>query len=129
MVSWLEGFHCIHLVYLLSQHQQTPEKLSDVSDLILSDLQDVCDCDYRQSQIITQFFQCSEDAMFHDSVIYRVHLIPAPEVTASSIVSALSEWREGGRHVGIGGVALRTDTRCDVEIANLEVNVVVITPP
>ena len=113
--------HVYSIVCLFStlhiQHDDSLEKLSDVSEQIVLQLTDSCECALTVEYIADRRLVC--DPNEPEKVIFQGRIISTPERNSTDFLPMLGSWVLNEPTIVVQGVQLKVESRCSVELANL----------
>ena len=107
------SYLCLHWF----QSDETVQKLQDVTNEVLEELNDLCTCDITSDNIDKTSFRCFDPSSYF--VTYRARLSGTPNITSHKLVSYIEDWVSGGTSIPVQGVLLRIDNECPVSIESL----------
>ena len=100
------------------QHDDSLEKLSDVTEQIVLQLTDSCECTLTVEYIADGRFVC--DPNKPEKVIFQGRIISTSERNSTDFLPMLKLWKVNEPTIVVQGVQLTVDSRCSVELANLD---------
>ena len=108
------------------QHDDSLEKLSDVTEQIVLQLTDSCECALTVEYIADGRLVC--DPNEPEKVIFQGRIISTPERNSTDFLPILGSWVLNEPTIVVQGVQLKVESRCLVELANLG-NTECVQPP
>lgn len=99
------------------QHDDSQEKLSDVTDQIVLQLTDFCECALTVEYIADERFVC--DPNKPEKVIFQGRIISTSERNSTDFLPMLRLWKVNETTIVVQGVQLTVESRCSVELADL----------
>ena len=99
------------------QHDDSLEKLSDVTDQIILQLTDSCECALTIEYITDRRFVC--DPNEPEKVVFQGRIISTPERNSTDFLPMLGSWVLNEPTIVVQGVQLKVESRCSVELADL----------
>ena len=99
------------------QHDDSLEKLSDVTGQIVLQLTDSCECTLTVEYIADGRFVC--DPNKPEKVIFQGRIISTSERNSTDFLPMLKLWKVNEPTIVVQGVQLTVESRCSVELANL----------
>ena len=102
---------------LHTQHDNSLEKLSDVTEQIVLQLTDSCECALTAEYIGDGRLVC--DPNEPEKVIFQGRIISTPERNSTGFLPMLRSWVLNEPTIVVQGVQLKVESRCSVELANL----------
>ena len=99
------------------QHDDSLEKLSDVTDQIILQLTDSCECTLTTEYIADGRLVC--DPNEPEKVIFQGRIISTPERNSTDFLPMLGLWVLNEPTIVVQGVQLKVESRCSVELADL----------
>ena len=99
------------------QHDDSLEKLSDVTEQIVLQLTDSCECALTVEYIADGRFVC--DPNKPEKVIFQGRIISTSERNSTDFLPMLRLWKVNEPTIIVQGVQLTVESRCSVELANL----------
>ena len=99
------------------QYDDSLEKLSDVTEQIVLQLTDSCECALTVEYIADGRFVC--DPNKPEKVIFQGRIISTSERNSTDFLPMLRLWKVNEPTIVVQGVKLTVESRCSVELANL----------
>ena len=99
------------------QHDDSLEKLSDVTEQIVLQLTDSCECALTVEYIADGRLVC--DPNEPEKVIFQGRIISTPERNSTDFLPMLKSWKVNEPTIVVQGVQLKVESRCPVELATL----------
>ena len=99
------------------QHDDSLEKLSDVTEQIVLQLTDSCECALTAEYIADRRLVC--DPNEPEKVIFQGIIVSTPERNSTGFLPMLGLWVLNEPTIVVQGVQLKVESRCSVELANL----------
>ena len=99
------------------QYDDSLEKLSDVTEQIVLQLTDSCECTLTVEYIADGRFVC--DPNKPEKVIFQGRIISTSERNSTDFLPMLKLWKVNEPTIVVQGVQLTVESRCSVELANL----------
>lgn len=99
------------------QHDDSLEKLSDVTDQIVLQLTDFCECALTVEYIADERFVC--DPNKPEKVIFQGRIISTSERNSTDFLPMLRLWKVNEPTIVVQGMQLTVESRCSVELADL----------
>ena len=99
------------------QHDDSLEKLSDVTEQIVLQLTDFCECALTVEYIADERFVC--DPNKPEKVIFQGRIISTSERNSTDFLPMLRLWKVNETTIVVQGVQLTVESRCSVELADL----------
>ena len=99
------------------QHDDSLEKLSDVTGQIVLQLTDSCECTLTVEYIADGRFVCGPNKP--EKVIFQGRIISTSERNSTDFLPMLRLWKVNEPTIIVQGVQLTVESRCSVELANL----------
>ena len=99
------------------QHDDSLEKLSDVTEQIVLELTDSCECALTVEYIADGRLVC--DPNEPENVIFQGRIISTSERNSTDFLPMLGSWVLNEATIVVQGVQLKVESRCSVELANL----------
>ena len=99
------------------QHDDSLVKLSDVTEQIVLQLTDSCECALTAEYIADGRLVC--DPNEPEKVIFQGRIISTPETNSTDFLPMLGSWVLNKPTIVVQGVQLKVESRCLVELANL----------
>ena len=99
------------------QHDDSLEKLSDVTEQIVLQLTDSCECALTAEYIADERLVC--DPNEPEEVIFQGRIISTSERNSTDFLPMLGSWVLNEPTIVVQGVQLKVESRCAVELANL----------
>ena len=99
------------------QHDDSLEKLSDVTEQVVLQLTDSCECALTVEYIADGRLVC--DINEPEKVIFQGRIISTPERNSTDFLPMLGLWVLNEPTIVVQGVQLKVESRCSVELANL----------
>ena len=113
--------HVYSIVCLFStlhiQHDDSLEKLSDVSEQVVLQLTDSCECALTAEYIADGRLVC--DPNEPEKVIFQGRIISTSERNSTDFLPMLGSWVLNEPTIVVQGVQLKVESRCSVELADL----------
>ena len=99
------------------QYDDSLEKLSDVTEQIVLQLTDSCECTLTVEYIADGRFVC--DPNKPEKVIFQGRIISMSERNSTDFLPMLRLWKVNEPTIVVQGVQLTVESRCSVELSNL----------
>ena len=99
------------------QHDDSLEKLSDVTEQVVLQLTDSCECALTVEYITDRRLIC--DPNEPEKVIFQGRIISTPERNSTDFLPMLGSWVLNEPTIVVQGVQLKVESRCSVELGNL----------
>ena len=114
--SYAQSIVCLFST-LHIQHDDSLEKLLDVTEQIVLQLTDSCECALTVEYIADGRLVC--DPNEPENVIFQGRIISTPERNSTDFLPMLGSWVLNEPTIVVQGVQLKVESRCSVELANL----------
>ena len=109
---------CIYIYIFHAQVCSVYQKLEDIANAVLEELNDLCsDCGITNDIIDKLSFSCFAESPTY--VTYRARLEGTSETDSGSLISLIEEWVSGGASIIVTGVLMTVDSECSVAISSL----------
>ena len=102
---------------LCIQHDDSLEKLSDVTEQVVLQLTDSCECALTVEYIADGRFVCNPNEP--EKVIFQGRIISTSERNSTDFLPMLRLWKVNEPTIVVQGVQMTVVSRCSVELANL----------
>ena len=112
MFTVVRLFSTLHM-----QHDDSLEKLSDVTEQVVLQLTDSCECALTAEYIADRRFVCDQNEP--EKVVFQGRIISTPERNSTDFLPMLGSWVLNEPTIVVQGVQLKVESRCSVELANL----------
>ena len=112
MFTVVRLFSTLHM-----QHDDSLEKLSDVTEQVVLQLTDSCECALTAEYITDRRLVC--DPNEPEKVIFQGRIISTPERNSTDFLPMLGLWVLNEPTIVVQGVQLKVESRCSVELADL----------
>ena len=99
------------------QHDDSLEKLSDVTEQVVLQLTDFCECALTVEYIADRKLVCNQNEP--EKVIFQGRIISTPERNSTEFLPILRLWKVNEPTIVVQGVQLKVESRCSVELANV----------
>ena len=94
------------------------EKASDVIDTLVTNIRELCQCEFTSNQITLGGFQCFSDSI--DSVTYRASIEGDASTSTEELLRHIETWiNSNSADIVVQSVILRADSSCTVQISSL----------